>query len=310
MFEAADGGSVFLDEIGDLALALQAKLLRVLQEGEVRRVGETHARPVDVRVVSATNRRLPEMVAARTFRSDLYHRLAGYTVRLPPLRQRGRDIITIASDVLKRLDARVRLSRGGKRLVLACRWPGNVRQLQNVMTACWVDAEGEQVITDAMIAAQLPDDELPDCALAGIAGFAAGAMAASSRVGAARAFLVQHGVMTVADGARVLARVGANVAQATASAGARRSACTGRWRPSAALYIGGRPAAVGVQWRFGRALGGGGRHFRMCVTERYHLWCSRCSERAAVLRSRGCIVLCGLCICVFRRKSQGAIAFG
>jgi transcriptional regulator with GAF, ATPase, and Fis domain len=135
VFEAAQGGTVLLDEIGDLPAAAQGLLLRVLQEGEVRRLGESLPRRVDVRVLAATHRDLAQMVAARTFREDLYYRLRGGTVELPPLRDRGNDVLLIADRFLARLRSPrpVRLSREARAGLLGHRWPGNVRELQNVL---------------------------------------------------------------------------------------------------------------------------------------------------------------------------------
>jgi transcriptional regulator with PAS, ATPase and Fis domain len=136
VFEAAHRGTVFLDEIGDLPLAAQGMLLRVLQEGEVRRLGESLPRRVDVRVVAATHRDLARMVGEGTFRQDLFYRLKVGSVVLPPLRERGDDVLLLADHTLSRLrlSRPVRLSREARSRLLAYRWPGNVRELQNVLT--------------------------------------------------------------------------------------------------------------------------------------------------------------------------------
>lgn len=136
VFETARGGTVFLDEVGDLPLAAQGLLLRVLQEGEVRRVGESHPRRVDVRVVAATHRELESMVAEGDFREDLYFRLKVASVSLPPLRERGRDVVQLARRFLAegRDDGRPpRLSPAVEKRLLAHPWPGNVRELRNVL---------------------------------------------------------------------------------------------------------------------------------------------------------------------------------
>ncbi|GAB4566858.1 MAG: sigma-54 dependent transcriptional regulator [Haliangiales bacterium] len=139
LFQEADGGTLFLDEIGEMAASLQAKLLRVLQEHEVRAVGATRPSKVDVRVVAATNRDLEEMMSEGGFREDLYYRLNVFQVDLPPLRQRIDDILPIAEHFLalaaaKKSDAKViRLAPDTQRILLAYPWPGNVRELENII---------------------------------------------------------------------------------------------------------------------------------------------------------------------------------
>jgi len=140
LFEQADGGTLFLDEIGEMPPELQAKVLRAIQEGEVRRIGSGTIRKVDVRVVTATHRDLREMVEAGEFRADLLYRLRGYVVRLPPLRDRGRDIVLLAREFLKSLFPRKRISREAEPLLLAYPWPGNIPELQNVVRAGAIDA--------------------------------------------------------------------------------------------------------------------------------------------------------------------------
>ena len=140
LFEQAHGGTLFLDEIGELPLALQPKLLRAIQDGEIRRLGSGEMRTVDVRIVAATHRHLGEMVAARTFRDDLFYRLRGYVVRLPPLRERGRDVVHLARRFLRDPFPRTRISREAEAVLRAYAWPGNVRELQHVVRAAGVDA--------------------------------------------------------------------------------------------------------------------------------------------------------------------------
>ncbi len=135
-FEEADGGTLLLDEIGELPLEMQPKLLRVLEAREVRRIGSTHERPVDVRVVAATNRDLRREVSEGRFREDLYYRLAVVRVTIPPLRERPEDIPVLVDDLLGRLrlddEARERLSSAEHLAALrAGAWPGNVRELRN-----------------------------------------------------------------------------------------------------------------------------------------------------------------------------------
>jgi PAS domain S-box-containing protein len=137
-FALADGGTVFLDEVGELPLELQPKLLRVLQEGEFEPVGSSATRKVDVRVVSATNRNLDEMVRRGAFREDLYYRLNVFPIQLPPLRDRGDDILLLADAFAERCARRLGrpvtpLSENDRRRLLAYEWPGNVRELANVI---------------------------------------------------------------------------------------------------------------------------------------------------------------------------------
>ncbi|MCC6650806.1 MAG: sigma 54-interacting transcriptional regulator [Candidatus Eisenbacteria bacterium] len=136
LFDAAERGTLFLDEIGDASALLQMKLLRVLQEGEARRVGETRLRRVDVRVLAATHRALEHAVGAGGFRPDLYFRLGAVRLRLPPLRERGRDVLLLARHFLAHAAERERvpppaLSPGLAERLLRYRWPGNVRELSN-----------------------------------------------------------------------------------------------------------------------------------------------------------------------------------
>jgi DNA-binding NtrC family response regulator/tetratricopeptide (TPR) repeat protein len=140
VFETANGGTVFLDEIGDLPPVAQGNLLRVLQEGEVRRLGESTARRVDVRLVAATHRDLARMVSDGKFRQDLYYRLKVCTVTLPPLRERGDDAMLLAEHFLaaerrRRSLPQLHLAADARRALQAHRWPGNVRELANVLQA-------------------------------------------------------------------------------------------------------------------------------------------------------------------------------
>src|SRR5687767_7642350 len=134
LMEAADGGTLFLDELPSLALGLQAKLLTAIEDHMLRRVGASRSIPVDARVIAATNLDLPTLVAAGRFRADLLHRLDLFRVRLPPLRQRGRDILVLAEELLARVSRRYRqrpaaIPAEGRARLLAHRWPGNVREL-------------------------------------------------------------------------------------------------------------------------------------------------------------------------------------
>jgi two-component system response regulator HydG len=134
LFEAADGGMLFLDEVAEMPLALQAKLLRVLQDGEIRRVGDTRPFAVNVRVICATHRELGERVRLGLFREDLYYRLKVLTLRVPPLRERPEDVLSLAEQFLRdegNHDAR--LTPEAARVLLSYGWPGNVRELASAM---------------------------------------------------------------------------------------------------------------------------------------------------------------------------------
>lgn len=149
-FELADGGTLFLDEIGDMPSALQAKLLRVLEDGEVTPVGATRSVRVDVRVVSATNADLPAKIALGEFRQDLYYRLARYTVETTPLRDRREDLPQLATHFLKILAAEMGsvppvLDEGALRALQAHPFPGNVRELKNVMERALILSGGRTV---------------------------------------------------------------------------------------------------------------------------------------------------------------------
>ncbi|NDY89796.1 sigma-54-dependent transcriptional regulator [Ideonella livida] len=150
LFQRAHGGTVFLDEIGETSPAFQVKLLRVLQEGELRPVGSPRAVPVDVRVVAATHRQLEEEVRAGRFREDLYYRIAGVTLQMPALRERPGDVAPIAQRLLQ--DVGAELGRPGLRLgddALACLvaypWPGNIRELRNEIARAIALSEGAEL---------------------------------------------------------------------------------------------------------------------------------------------------------------------
>ncbi len=150
LFEEAHGGTILLDEIGDVPPSLQVKLLRVLQEGEVRRVGANTARTVDVRVVASTNRDLAADVPAGRFRSDLFYRLNVVPIRLPALRERPEDIPELATHFLQRFAERLRLHPAGfspaaLRQLATYSWPGNVRELENAVEQALVLSSGELI---------------------------------------------------------------------------------------------------------------------------------------------------------------------
>jgi DNA-binding NtrC family response regulator len=149
-FELADGGTLFLDEIANLSMAQQAKLLRVLQEGEFERVGSSRSRRVDVRIIAATNADVRAEVAAGRFREDLFFRLNTVEIHLPPLRERRDDIPLLAAHFLKQFAARYRrpvtgFATDGMRALLAYSWPGNVRELGHAIERATLLAEGDAV---------------------------------------------------------------------------------------------------------------------------------------------------------------------
>ena len=152
-FEQADGGSLLLDEIGDMSASTQAKILRVLQEHEFERLGGTRTIKVDVRLIAATNRDLPTMVAAGQFREDLYYRLNVVTIDMPPLRERKEDILPLAmwfvrrfgSELKKKLDG---LDNEAQKMLIRYNWPGNIRELENAIERAALLAEGSMIKSD------------------------------------------------------------------------------------------------------------------------------------------------------------------
>ncbi len=158
-FETADNGTLFLDEIGELSLALQAKLLRVLQYGDIQRVGDDSSLRVDVRVLAATNRDLRQEVLDGRFRADLFHRLSVFPLSVPPLRERGEDVVLLAGYFCEqsRLRAglgRVILSPGARAQLLRYSWPGNVRELEHAIYRAVVLARAARAGDDVVLEAQ------------------------------------------------------------------------------------------------------------------------------------------------------------
>jgi transcriptional regulator with PAS, ATPase and Fis domain len=149
-FEYANGGTLLLDEIGEMPLVTQAKLLRVLQSNEIQRVGSPAARRVDVRVVAATNRDLRAMVAARQFREDLYYRLSMVEIQLPSLAERKEDLPLLERFFLERFAAQYKkpvrgLTRRAQALLARYHWPGNIREMENVLGNACMMAEGDAI---------------------------------------------------------------------------------------------------------------------------------------------------------------------
>jgi formate hydrogenlyase transcriptional activator len=173
-FELADGGTLFLDEIGDLAVELQSKLLRVLQDGEVQRLGAVRSRKVDVRLVAATNQDLERAMAEGRFRRDLYYRLSVFPIEIPPLRERKEDIPLLAWAFVERRQARLgrrieQIPRDAMDALRAYDWPGNVRELENVLERALILSPGRTLRLDDPLRAP---------------GRAAGPVAAASSPGA------------------------------------------------------------------------------------------------------------------------------
>jgi DNA-binding NtrC family response regulator len=164
-FEAANGGTLFFDEIGDLPLPAQVKILRALQEGEVTRLGSTNRVKLDVRIIAATNRTLTEEVAAGRFREDLFYRLAVATFELPPLRERPGDVTLLIDAVLKQINRQDEnepgykhktISSSAKNLLLSHPWPGNVRELYNTLQRAAVWTTGSMITGEDIREALLP----------------------------------------------------------------------------------------------------------------------------------------------------------
>ena len=199
-FELAHGGTIFLDEIGDIAPTLQAKLLRVLQERAFERVGGTETVTVDVRVVAATNRDLKKRVAEKLFREDLFYRLNVVTVTLPPLRERRADIRPLAEHFLRELRAGARFSPDALAALERHDWPGNARELRNVVERATVLLEGNEVA---------PSDLPPEV----LAGASLPAECFHAQVDAYRKRLIQE----------TLARFGGNQTRAAEALGLQRT---------------------------------------------------------------------------------------
>jgi Nif-specific regulatory protein len=152
-FEQADGGSLFLDEIGDMSASTQAKILRVLQEHEFERLGGTRTLRVDVRLVAATNRDLSAMVAQGLFREDLYYRLNVVSIEMPPLRDRKEDITALANFFIRRFSAELKKKSDGlepdaQKMLMRYNWPGNIRELENAIERAMLLSEGHLISAD------------------------------------------------------------------------------------------------------------------------------------------------------------------
>jgi len=171
LVEAADGGTLFLDEIGELPLEAQARLLRVLQEGEIRRVGSVQSQKVDVRLIAATHRDLKNLAKAGQFREDLYYRLHVIALKLPALRERGSDVNEIANAFLARQSARIgrddlHFSHDAEQAIRHYSWPGNVRELENAVERAVILSESAEISADLLgidiELSDLEDDDMLD----------------------------------------------------------------------------------------------------------------------------------------------------
>ncbi len=167
-FELADGGTLFLDEVGELPLAVQAKLLRVLQGGQLQRLGSDREHRVDVRVIAATNRDLAEEVRAGRFRADLYHRLSVYPLLVPPLRERGDDVLLLAGRFLEQNRSRLglgslRLDASAQAALLAYGWPGNVRELEHLISRSALKALAGRSGRTRIVSLSAAHLDLPGC---------------------------------------------------------------------------------------------------------------------------------------------------
>jgi chemotaxis protein methyltransferase CheR len=174
-FELADGATIFLDEIGELTLELQSKLLRVLQDGEFERLGSSQTLRTDIRVIAATNRKLEEDVRQKHFRMDLWYRLSVFTISIPPLRERSEDIGSLVNFMIKNFEKKL-----GKRIrsvpshiftkLQNYLWPGNVRELENVIERAVINTQGETLQLEDVLDAYRPGDaESPDLAVKSLA---------------------------------------------------------------------------------------------------------------------------------------------
>jgi anaerobic nitric oxide reductase transcription regulator len=168
-FELADGGTLFLDEVGELSLTVQAKLLRVLQSGQLQRLGSDKEHQVDVRLIAATNRDLAEEVRNGRYRADFYHRLSVYPLLVPALRDRGRDVLLLSGFFLEQNRSRMglnslRLSSDAQAALLAYDWPGNVRELEHLIGRSALKALGRCPVRPKILSLSAQDLDLPQAA--------------------------------------------------------------------------------------------------------------------------------------------------
>jgi len=168
-FQLADGGTIFLDEVGEIPLELQAKLLRVLQENEFERVGDDVTHSVDVRIIAATNRNLEQLVVDGRFREDLFYRLSVFPVQVPPLRERREDILQLAKHFIEQTCADfgrplMKLTRAQAKALQAYSWPGNIRELKNVIERAVILSDGSSLRFDLAPTMPAAKPAVPDTA--------------------------------------------------------------------------------------------------------------------------------------------------
>jgi two-component system response regulator PilR (NtrC family) len=170
LIQTAEGGTLFLDEVADLPLHMQVKLLRVIQEKTIRPVGQANEVPVDVRILSATHKNLAELVAEGSFREDLFYRINVIGLNVPPLRERGEDVLMLAHHALTRLAAEQgvptpHLTRAAQEALLGYRFPGNVRELENILERALTLCSGDEIdVADLHLRTDDIDGEAPRAA--------------------------------------------------------------------------------------------------------------------------------------------------
>jgi transcriptional regulator with GAF, ATPase, and Fis domain len=228
LFETAHNGTIFLDEVGDLPLASQVKLLRTLQEGEVKRVGADDVKVVDVRVLAATNVDLKSRIDAGTFRTDLYYRLNVIAIHLPPLRERGDDVALLAYHFIQKYCRR--MGRENKKLapdalhaLRAFEWPGNVRELEHAIERAVVLAQGDAIgPVDLPFEARFPD-EAPTRSVQAPGTSRSGLAAQIADLPYAEAKRVATAMFEEAYIEELMRRSGGNLSEAARQAGVDRS---------------------------------------------------------------------------------------
>jgi len=256
ILELAQGGTVLLDEVGDAPLSLQVKLLRAIEHREVAPVGDARTRPVDIRVLAATNRPLPELVAAGTFREDLYFRLAAFPIRVPPLRERPEDIPALAAHFLARRGGAAAPAVDVLEALRARPWPGNVRELRNAIEHAAILARGGPIRPE-----HLPPAPSPAPLATGRAGLAAtGAAWAEAEAEALHDRGPGEGGPSTPGSSRPPSRrCSGPPSDAPGGTGPRPPSCSGSTGPRSARSSGDTGSADPARGVRGRGRGPGGR---------------------------------------------------